>query len=96
MTSEDFQAMIPTHFLSGGSSGENADYQVQKANAGGVTVMVKKAHPDLPMLPPAPTELGKVTETITKSTFTETVTTRVTDNRLAEPLISEVYKVTYI
>lgn len=94
MTSEDFQAMIPSHFLSGGAAKENSDYQVQKTNVSelgpSVTVTVKKAHPDMPMLPPAPTELGKVTETITKSTFTETVMTRVTDNQLAEPLISEV------
>lgn len=93
MTSEDFQAMIPSHFLSGGKN-----YELQKASPaveqGGsaVTVTVKKGTPDMPMLPPAPTELGQVTETITKSTFTETVMTRITDNRLGEPLISEVYK----
>lgn len=91
MTSEDFQAMIPSHFLSGGKN-----YEVQKVSptvehgASAVTVTVAKGVPDMPMLPPAPTELGLVTETITKSTFTETVMTRVTDNRLEEPLISEV------
>lgn len=92
MTSEDFQAMIPSHFLSGGKN-----YEVQRTSptivehgASAVTVTVKKGTPDMPMLPPAPTELGQVTETITKSTFTETVMTRVTDNRLGEPLISEV------
>lgn len=80
--------MIPAHFLSGGSQ-----HQVSVAKQDGgpsVTVTVNKAVPDMPMLPPAPTELGKVTETITKSTFTETVMTRVTDNHLEEPLISEV------
>lgn len=91
MTSEDFQAQIPSHFLSGGKN-----YEVEKVTPtvehGGsaVTVTVRKGTPDMPMLPPAPTELGMVTETITKSTFTETVMTRVTDNRLSEPLISEV------
>ncbi|XP_055525254.1 protein scribble homolog isoform X12 [Wyeomyia smithii] len=96
MTSADFQAMIPSHFISGGRqvhverltqgvSGSGTD----PAGGPSVTVTVQKAVPDLPMLPPAPTELGTVTETITKSTFTETVMTRVTDNRLLEPLISE-------
>nr|XP_036217438.1 protein lap4 isoform X19 [Bactrocera oleae] len=90
LTSEDFQAMIPAHFLSGGSQ-----HQVNVANGNevgvgpSVTVTVNKAVPDLPMFPAAPTELGRITETITKSTFTETVMTRVTDNHLAEPLISE-------
>uniref|UniRef100_A0A4Y0BKM4 PDZ domain-containing protein n=1 Tax=Anopheles funestus TaxID=62324 RepID=A0A4Y0BKM4_ANOFN len=85
MTSADFQAMIPSHFISGGRQ-----VTVDKSDHGpSVTVTVQKAVPDMPMLPPAPTELGTVTETITKSTFTETVMTRVTDNRLLEPLISE-------
>lgn len=92
MTSEDFQAMIPKHFLSGDRS-----YEVQRTSplyvdqgASAVTVTVKKGLPDMPMLPPAPTDIGLVTETITKSTFTETVMTRVTDNHLMEELISEV------
>uniref|UniRef100_A0A182IJ87 PDZ domain-containing protein n=1 Tax=Anopheles atroparvus TaxID=41427 RepID=A0A182IJ87_ANOAO len=85
MTSADFQAMIPSHFISGGRQ-----VNVERGDHGpSVTVTVQKAVPDMPMLPPAPTELGTVTETITKSTFTETVMTRVTDNRLLEPLISE-------
>ncbi|XP_021694614.1 protein lap4 isoform X3 [Aedes aegypti] len=91
MTSADFQAMIPSHFISGGAGGRQV-VQVDKGAAphqDTVTVTVQKAVPDMPMLPPAPTELGTVTETITKSTFTETVMTRVTDNRLLEPLISE-------
>ncbi|XP_058444232.1 protein lap4 isoform X3 [Malaya genurostris] len=84
MTSADFQAMIPSHFISGGrqvhversgtvapggggAGGPDADH-----TGPSVTVTVQKAVPDLPMLPPAPTELGTVTETITKSTFTET------------------------
>lgn len=90
MSSDDFQAMIPKHFLSGEKS-----YSVQKEalveqGSSAVTVTVKKGTSDMPMLPPAPTELGLVTETITKSTFTETVMTRVTDNKLMEELISEV------
>lgn len=96
LTSDDFQAMIPAHFIQGGHA-TAAITMESHANAGehathgpSVTVTVKKAHPDMPMLPPAPTELGKVTETITKSTFTETVMTRVTDNHLGEALISEV------
>lgn len=41
--------------------------------------------------PPVPTQLGQVTETITKSTLTETIVTRVTNNRLgALPIIIEV------
>ncbi|XP_049286544.1 protein lap4 isoform X2 [Anopheles funestus] len=68
MTSADFQAMIPSHFISGGRQ-----VTVDKSDHGpSVTVTVQKAVPDMPMLPPAPTELGTVTETITKSTFTET------------------------
>lgn len=44
--------------------------------------------------PPAPTQLGQVTETITKSTLTETIVTRVTNNRLgALPVIIEVSRV---
>ena len=89
MTSADFQAMIPSHFLSGGKQQVSIE-KSNETNGPSITVQIQKAIPDMPMLPPAPTELGKVTETITKSTFTETVMTRVTDNRLMEPLISEV------
>lgn len=94
LTSEDFQAMIPVHFIQGGYPAISVEHRhgtgPDMANGPSVTVTVKKAEPDMPMLPPAPTELGKVTETITKSTFTETVMTRVTDNHLGEALISEV------
>ena len=91
LTSEDFQAMIPAHFLSGGSQHQVHVARPNEVGVGpSVTVTVNKAVPDLPMFPAAPTELGCVTETITKSTFTETVMTRVTDNHLSEPLISEV------
>lgn len=88
LTSDDFQAMIPAHFLSGGP---NLDVNENMTEAGAtVTVKVRKGEPDMPMFPAAPTELGTIKETITKSTFTETVMTRLTDNRLAEPLIIEV------
>ncbi|XP_055602016.1 protein lap4-like isoform X3 [Uranotaenia lowii] len=77
MTSADFQAMIPSHFISGGRQvhvhrSENGSSTGHPEHGPSVTVTVQKAHPDMPMLPPAPTELGTVTETITKSTFTET------------------------
>jgi protein scribble len=55
-----------------------------KAASAVVTVTVK--HPDTvskpvpELFPPTPTDLGTVTETITKSTLTETVFTRVTHN----------------
>jgi protein scribble len=90
VTNADFEAMIPPHFLSGGGNKAIQATTNDAVTGPSVTVTVQKAQPDMPMLPPAPTELGKVTETITKSTFTETVMTRVTDNRLLEPLISEV------
>lgn len=89
MTNADFERMIPDHFIRGG---QKPKVQVDTMDPTAVVVTVQKAVPDVPMLPPAPTELGRVTETITKSTLTETVMTRVTDNRLVEPLISEVNK----
>uniref|UniRef100_A0A336LYR4 CSON005523 protein n=1 Tax=Culicoides sonorensis TaxID=179676 RepID=A0A336LYR4_CULSO len=92
MTNADFERMIPNHFITGGKPKihvETLNPDMTGSTVGGVIVTVQKSVPDVPMLPPAPTELGKVTETITKSTLTETVMTRVTDNRLVEPLISE-------
>ncbi|KAI8044505.1 hypothetical protein M5D96_000674 [Drosophila gunungcola] len=89
LTSDDFQAMIPAHFLSGGSQHQVHVARPNEVGVSAVTVNVNKPQPDLPMFPAAPTELGRVTETITKSTFTETVMTRITDNQLTEPLISE-------
>lgn len=83
--------MIPAHFITGNKQMTVVKQQSQHQNEGpSVIVTVNTGLPDMPMLPPVPTELGKVTETITKSTITETVMTRVTDNRLSEPLISEV------
>lgn len=80
--------MIPAHFLSGGPALDMNENQTEAGST--VTVKVRKGEPDMPMFPAAPTELGTIKETITKSTFTETVMTRLTDNRLAEPLIIEV------
>lgn len=58
-----------------------------------VTLTIKKPHMKLfngVELPDTPATLGRVTETITKSTLTETVVTRITDNTLAIPVIIEV------
>ncbi|XP_026282758.1 protein lap4 isoform X3 [Frankliniella occidentalis] len=75
ITSEDFQAMIPARFR-----GE------EEAPSGPtVTVTIKQPSDMSLQFPPPPSTLGKVTETITKSTFTETVVTRVTDNKLVTP-----------
>lgn len=88
ITSEEFQAMIPIHFLRPPSSSPSPDSH----NVPVVTVTIKQ--PDHfagdVNFPPAPTTIGKVTETITKSTLTETVVTRVTDNHLVQPIITEV------
>ncbi|XP_043268433.1 protein lap4 isoform X3 [Venturia canescens] len=87
ITNEEFQAMIPAHFLRPPKSSPSPDSQQGPV----VTVTIKQ--PDnLPgdvTFPPAPTTIGKVTEVITKSTLTETVVTRVTDNHLVEPVITE-------
>lgn len=98
MTSEEFQAMIPAHFLSAGGGSrakttDKNDNSVGKPEATMVTLTIKAPNPGLANgieFPDAPTNLGRVTETITKSTLTETVVTRVTDNQLAESVIIEV------
>lgn len=108
ITNEEFQAMIPAHFLKNSTNSYNnqninnnnnnlnnninnninaTDTTTGHANSV-TTVTIKK--PDPIELPPAPTGPGRVTETITKSTFTETVVTRITDNKLVAPLIIEV------
>ncbi|CAB0002794.1 unnamed protein product, partial [Nesidiocoris tenuis] len=97
MTSEEFQAMIPAHFLSAGGGSrakttDKNDNSVGKPEATMVTLTIKAPNPGLANgieFPDAPTNLGRVTETITKSTLTETVVTRVTDNQLAESVIIE-------
>ncbi|XP_068622158.1 protein lap4-like isoform X4 [Battus philenor] len=81
ITSEEFQAMIPAHFLGGP--------RVEQPAGSGRGVRVTVQRPPPPSLPPPPTAPGRVTETITKSTFTETTVTRITDNQLVAPLIIE-------
>ncbi|KAG8309049.1 hypothetical protein J6590_095394 [Homalodisca vitripennis] len=86
VTNEEFQAMIPARFL------PNRDQSASEPTTL-VTLTIKKPDHNLPNgieFPEAPTTLGKVTETITKSTLTETVVTRVTDNQLVAPVIIEV------
>ncbi|XP_073992634.1 scribble planar cell polarity protein isoform X3 [Rhodnius prolixus] len=97
ITNEEFQAMIPAHFLKSG--GTNATGSNGTATATScttepttVTLTIKAPNPNLANgieFPDPPTALGKVTETITKSTFTETVVTRVTDNKLADSIVVE-------
>lgn len=87
ITNEEFQAMIPAHFLRPPTSSPSPDSQGPIVT---VTIKQPETLPGDVNFPPAPTTLGKVTETITKSTLTETVVTRVTDNQLVQPLIIEV------
>ncbi|KAH9639418.1 hypothetical protein HF086_002107 [Spodoptera exigua] len=75
--------MIPAHFLGGARPASAASAPPER----GVRVTVERAPPVV--LPPPPAALGRVTETITKSTFTETTVTRITDNQLVAPLIIE-------
>lgn len=75
--------MIPAHFLGGARPPTEPPER-------GVRVTVERPTSHGVVLPPPPSALGRVTETITKSTFTETTVTRITDNHLAEPLIAEV------
>ncbi|VVC92569.1 unnamed protein product [Leptidea sinapis] len=81
ITNEEFQAMIPAHFLGG-------PREATEPPERGVRITVERPNAGV-MLPPAPSTLGRVTETITKSTFTETTVTRITDNHLEAPLIIE-------
>ncbi|XP_018896338.2 uncharacterized protein [Bemisia tabaci] len=84
ITNEEFQAMIPPHFL------YHHPPSTEKSDDHGklVSLTIKQPDPHLNgiVFPEAPTALGKVTETITKSTLTETVVTRVTENKLAKPV----------
>ncbi|XP_054003546.1 protein lap4 isoform X2 [Hylaeus anthracinus] len=87
ITNEEFQAMIPAHFLRPPTSSSPPD-----SHQGPIVTVTIKQPDNLPgdvNFPPAPTTLGKVTETITKSTLTETVVTRVTDNQSVQPVIIE-------
>ncbi|XP_044742521.1 protein lap4 isoform X3 [Chrysoperla carnea] len=92
ITNEEFQAMIPAHFLKPPNSNTSTSTSTTNGESGAATVTVTIKQPEPPggiQFPPPPTGIGKVTETITKSTFTETVVTRVTDNQIALPLIIE-------
>ncbi|KAK3861440.1 hypothetical protein Pcinc_032603 [Petrolisthes cinctipes] len=86
LTNDDFQAMIPQHFLEGGrAQGEDGPPSVH------VSVNMPTNHTPVGVaFPPPSTKLGKMKETVIKSTLTETVLTRITDNELApEPLVVE-------
>ena len=86
VTNEQFQAMIPAHFVQ----------PEPQPPSSSIVINVKQPDPVGGALsefqfPAVPTQLGKVTETITKSTLTETIVTRVTNNKLgALPIIIEV------
>lgn len=83
--------MIPPHFLH--HNGTESDASDKNEPTKIVSLTIKKPEKKLLngiVLPEAPTGLGRVTETITKSTFTETVVTRITDNKLMQPVIIEV------
>lgn len=88
ITNEQFQAMIPARFLQSSSTTDSTPEPPGPT----VTVTIKQPENSAGDIkfPPAPTNLGKVTETITKSTFTETVVTRVTENKEVLPVIIEV------
>ena len=83
--------MIPPHFLQNGG-GTGAAEEPHGDTTKIVSLTIKKP-PEKKLLngielPAAPTGLGRVTETITKSTFTETVVTRITDNQLVTVEVS--------
>ncbi|KRT85580.1 PDZ domain-containing protein, partial [Oryctes borbonicus] len=84
ITNEEFQAMIPAHFLTSSNTASSKSPEPTQT----VSVTIKRPEPPIE-LPPAPNGPGRVTETITKSTFTETVVTRITDNKLVVPVIIE-------
>lgn len=88
MTNQDFEAMIPQRFQ------KNSKNQIEEQPVAVVTTLTIKKPSNLNGIEfrESPTTLGRVTETITKSTFTETVVTRVTDNNLAQSVIIEVSK----
>lgn len=92
ITNEEFQAMIPPHFL--GKPTETTVTSVTQHEPTQVVTLTIQ-NPDQGMMngivfPDSPKTIGKLTETITKSTFTETVVTRVTDNKYIAPVIIEV------
>jgi protein scribble len=93
ITNEEFQAMIPPHFLNNNAAA--AAIESSQGSGPLVTVTIRKPDPVAQQLkeqfPPPSTAPGKLTETIVKSLLTETVVTRITDNKLKHgPLIIEV------
>lgn len=80
--------MIPARFR--GATEEASGNGASTGGAGSTVTVTVNRPADAIQFPPSPTALGKVTETITKSTFTETVVTRVTDNKMVYPRIIEV------
>lgn len=88
MTNEDFEAMIPQRFQ------RNSKTQGEEQPVAVITTLTIKKPSNLNGIDfkESPTTIGRVTETITKSTFTETVVTRVTDNCLPNSVIIEVSK----
>ncbi|XP_076068044.1 protein lap4-like isoform X4 [Oratosquilla oratoria] len=85
LTNEDFQSLIPHHFLEG---------RPKEDGNPSVHVSINLPQKDEPMAmgssEACPDREGRVTETITKSTLTEMVVTRITDNKLAPmPLVVE-------
>ena len=93
ISSADFEAMIPPHFLTGSSAPQTQGL----VDAGGIHVALPTRPPgNHPMVAcdnnmPENIRLGQCTETLTKTTLTETTVTRTTDNKLAQvPLITEV------
>lgn len=85
--------MIPPHFL--GKPSETTVSTVTKQEPTQVVTLTIQQPAENGIMngivfPDSPKTIGKVTETITKSTFTETVVTRVTDNKFLQPVIIEV------
>ena len=74
---DQFQALIPAHFTQPTAGGQGPSVLVDRHTA--------HAPVQAPQFPPAPTRPGVWTESVTKSTFTETTTTRRTENKLVRP-----------
>lgn len=90
--------MIPPHFL--GKPTETTVSTVVKHEPTQVVTLTIQNPGENGMtngivFPDSPKTIGKVTETITKSTLTETVVTRVTDNKYIAPVIIEVSSHTF-
>lgn len=88
VTPQQFPALIPAHFTdpSAAPAGGGGD---QEGTAPSLVVDRHQAHAPVSTLPEFPTdapkEVGVWTESVTKSTFTETTVTRRTENKLVRP-----------